>query len=229
VSLNSKWVAEAAHTALAERLAELSTHRDKAVRAAVAENPSTPTDVLETLVRDKHHLVRFGVAQNPDPRSWGVALRAQDAGVRVVLAQRHDLDEGTLAALMNDPDRRVRESLCDSSRREDVLGHLAHDEDHHVRASAATNTALSEEALERLAADRVTQVRAVAAQSPRLSHETVSRLAGDRSGNVRYFVLEANPDRVDIAERLKNDEEADIARLARARLNLDSDEARGYA
>ena len=102
------------------RLNELSEHRDKAVRTAVAQNPATPTEVLERLVADKNHLPRYGVAQNPAPRAWQVALRAHDSGVRVILAQRQDLDERTVQTLMRDPDFRVRDSVATSSLRPEV-------------------------------------------------------------------------------------------------------------
>jgi hypothetical protein len=63
-------------------------------------NPATPTPVLERLVADKHHLPRYGVAQNSDARSWEIALQAHDPDVRVILAQRQDLDERTLQRLL---------------------------------------------------------------------------------------------------------------------------------
>ena len=96
---------EAETTQSGLRLRELSTHRDKAVRAAVARNPSAPTDLLERLAADKHYLVRFAVAENPSRRAWEVALGAADADVRVILAQRRDLDGETLERLITAPRR----------------------------------------------------------------------------------------------------------------------------
>jgi len=201
------------------RLEELSTHRDKAVRAAVARNPAAPTGLLATLAADKHHLVRYGVAENPSSRAWAVALRAADPSVRVILAQRSDLDEGTLEQLVSAAEREVRVSVAESTDRVDVLARLVGDPDHQVRAATATRASLLTDAdLELLAADRVAQVRAVAAQSRRLSADTVTKLSVDRSGNVRYFILEAHPERIDLAEVMQHDKESDIADLARARL-----------
>jgi hypothetical protein len=218
VSVPSNAQDEAAATDSPERLRALSEHRDKKVRVAVAFNPAAPKDLLETLVADKHHLVRYAVAERADGLAWSVALAADDLGVRGILAQRQDLDEATLEALLTDPARGVRESVGASTKRPDVLARLARDADHHVRATTATNLSIADDDLELLAADCVGQVRAVAAQNPRLSPETVTRLAADRSGNVRYFVLEAHPERLDLAEALKDDRESDIARLARSRL-----------
>lgn len=214
-----KATVEAEATASGSRLRELSTHRDKAVRAAVARNPSAPTHLLERLAADKHHLVRFAVAENPSPRAWEVALEAADADVRVILAQRRDLDGETLERLITAPERAVRESVVESTDRADVVRRLARDPDHHVRATVATRPELLSDAdLELLAADKVAQVRAVAVQSRRLSPTTLTRLAADRSGNVRYFTLEAHPERLDLAEAMEHDKEPDIADLAWLRL-----------
>jgi hypothetical protein len=213
---------QAATTDSPDRLRALSDHRDKKVRVAVAFNPAAPKDLLETLVADKHHLVRYALAERADGLAWSVVLAADDPGVRAILAQRQDLDEATLEALLADPARTVRESVATSTQRPDVLARLARDTDHHVRATTATNLNIADDDLELLAADRVGQVRAVAAQNPRLGPESVTRLAADRSGNVRYFVLEAHPERLDLAEALKEDKESDIARLARNRLTADA-------
>lgn len=215
----TKATVEAETTESGVRLRALSTHRDKAVRAAVARNPAAPTDLLETLVADKNYLVRFAVAENPSPRAWEVALGAADTDVRVILAQRDDLDDETLERLITAPERDVRRSVVESTDRADVARRLARDPDHHVRATVATRPELLSEAdLELLAADRVAQVRGVVVQSGRLSPATVSRLAADRSGNVRYFTLEAHPERLDLAQAMEHDEESDIADLAWLRL-----------
>lgn len=213
---NGEATVEAEATESASRLRELSTHRDKAVRAAVARNPSAPTDLLATLAADKHHLVRYAVAENPSPHAWKVALGAADDDVRVILAQRHDLDDETLERLITAPERGVRVSVVESTDRADVAKRLARDPDHRVRATVATRPELLSAAdLELVAADKVAQVRAVAVQSRRLNSDTVTRLAADRSGNVRYFTLETHPERRDLAQALKDDKEADIADLAR--------------
>jgi len=138
---------EASWSTSPSRLSELSEHRDKGVRAAVAHNPATPTAVLERLAADKHHLPRYGVAQNADPRSWKITLQARDPDVRVILAQRHDLDERTLQRLLGDPNYRVRESLAASSRRTKLIAELAGDEHASVRSTAALSEVLAQDDL----------------------------------------------------------------------------------
>lgn len=196
------------------RLVELTAHRDKAVRASVAKNPNTPTAVLERLAADKHHLPRYGVAENPEPRAWQIALEARDSGVRVILAQRQDLDGETLRALLDDPDHRVRRSLAVSSRRPEVIAELVRDRHANVRSASALSKVLSQKDLELLARDADANVRATAAQSRRLSEETVQHLVRDRSYMVRYELLWARPERVDIAQALRHDKEPIVADLA---------------
>lgn len=212
----ARLLGEAESTGDATRMSELAEHRDRAVRAAVARNPSAPNELLERLVADKNFFVRFAVARNPSPVAWQVAMRAPYTDVRVILAQRQDLDEQTLERLVAAPEAAVRISVAESTERSDVLHRLARDPEKRVRAAAATRPELlSDDDLELLAADKTAQVRAVVVQSGRLSDQTVTRLAADRSAYVRYFTLEAHPERVDLAERLQEDKESDIAGLAR--------------
>lgn len=210
---------EAATTHSPARLQDLSVHRDKAVRAAVARNPATPDRTLEALAGDKHHLPRYGVAENPRAGAWLVALGAEDPGVRIVLAQRQDLDENVVEALAKDPDREVRESLARSSKNRHVLTRLSRDTHPHVRATTALNPALGEDDLENLARDRVANVRACAAHSARLRPETVLELAADRSYMPRYEILRSHPGHRRIAEMLQDDPNSLVAHLARGRLN----------
>jgi len=50
-------------------LRELATDEYQAIRATVAKNPSTPIDVLRDLAQDEHWLVRWNVAENPNVSS----------------------------------------------------------------------------------------------------------------------------------------------------------------
>lgn len=203
---------EAEETSSPEVLRELSTHRHAHVRAAVASNPATPKDVLETLVRDKHHLPRYAVAENPAPTAWAVALGAQDHSVRRILCRNPAIDQATVEILVRDPHREVRDGMAWSSKDPAVLSRLARDDHPGIRAVAALNKALDVADLELLARDRVANVRACAAQrSRRLPEETVIRLSEDRSQYVRYEVLRSHTDRLDLAQKLREDA-ADLVR-----------------
>lgn len=203
---------EAEETSSPEVLRELSTHRYAHVRAAVASNPATPTEVLETLVQDKHHLPRYAVAENPAPAAWAVALAAEDHSVRRILSRNPAIDQATVDILVRDPHREVRDGMATSSKDPAVLSRLARDDHPEVRAVAALNKALDVEDLEMLSRDPVANVRACAAQrSRRLPEETVIRLSEDRSQYVRYEVLHRHTDRLDLAQKLREDD-ADLVR-----------------
>ena len=48
------------------RLRELAVHENYKVRANVANNASTPTDLFNNFAYDGHHLVRVGLVFNPN-------------------------------------------------------------------------------------------------------------------------------------------------------------------
>lgn len=48
------------------RLRELAVHDNYKVRANVANNASTPTDLFDVFASDGHHLVRVGLVFNPN-------------------------------------------------------------------------------------------------------------------------------------------------------------------
>jgi hypothetical protein len=207
--------AAAADTTDPEQLRALSTHRYAAVRQAVAENPATPRDVLEALVRDHNHRPRFGVADNQSSDAVQVALSAEDAGVRMVLCQRLDLPKAAYEQLRADPDAKVRAALATATDRLDLLLLLAEDEVPAVRAGVAMNDSCSSDLLERLSVDGISEVRAAVACGTRLGEAAFQRLARDRSAVVRWWLLQTNPDRQDLIALLVDDSDAMNAGAAR--------------
>lgn len=204
------------------RLRELSTHRVTAVRAAVAANPAAPPDILAKLVEDRHHLPRYAVAENPSPAAIQLALSASRSDVRVILAQRHDLDDDIYEILFADPSREVRESLGTSTDRPQWVSRFARSDERALRAIAACHPLCGWEDFERLSRDPDNRVRAVvASMTGRLSEDMVQRLVRDRSTNVRWHVLTHHPDRRDIAESLVED--PDTMNASQARDQLDAD------
>lgn len=204
------------------RLRELSVHRFTAVRSAVAGNPATHPDVLARLVEDRHHLPRYAVTSNPSPSTVPLALSATRSDVRVILAQRHDLDDDIYEILFNDPDREVRESLAWSTDRPDLVARFSRSDERRLRAIAACRDLCTDEDFERLSHDPDNQVRAtVAGQTGRLTEDMVQALARDRSANVRWHVLTHHPGRRDIAELLANDPDTMNASQARGQLAWD--------
>ena len=214
-------VREASSSSDEARLRELRTHRLTAVRTAVAKNPHTPVDVLVVLVADRHHLPRYGVAENPAPDAVQVALQAADSSVRVILAQRTDLDEGTYEVLMSDPDAEVRCSLVWSTHRSDLIERLATDRHYNVRAAVPHRELCPDHVIETLSRDPDNRVRASVASTDRLTDEMILRLVHDRSANVRWHLLTHHVERRDIAEVLASDTDEMNASQARHQLHPD--------
>lgn len=205
---------EAATSADRDRLRVLAGHRLTAVRAAVAENPATPPDVLADLVADRNHRPRFGVAQNSGPAAVEIALAATHTDVRVVLAQRRDLPDQIYEALLEDVDPAVRESLASSTDRQDLLARLAEDPHERVRATVTRNRACTPELLEILSHDRSHQVRASAATTDVVTEEMLQRLARDKSANVRWWVIHRHWHRRDVLKLLADDPDEANAKAA---------------
>lgn len=186
-------------------LGELARDEAVEVRQAVARNPSTPADVLRSLLQDPRWEVRFGVTENPHPRARDIALADPDKDIRGLAAQRSDLDTASYERILNDPKHYVRERLADVVADPLVAAVLARDPHQTVRATIVHNPALTDPDVEMLARDPIAQVRVSAAASRRPSPETLTRLAGDRSAAVRWSVLVHNPERLDLAKLLLQD------------------------
>jgi hypothetical protein len=216
--------AEAAASSDVSVLRELSHHRFTAVREAVALNPATPFDVLTELAADRHHLPRYGVAGNEGPHAVAVALAAEDPGVRVILAQRRDLDSDTYDALVGDEHHEVRVALAERTDRIDLIERLAEDSHHDVRSVAANSDVCPPALVGQLSQDRDNRVRAAVSSRPDLPEEVLQRLLADSSANVRWWLLVNHPDRRDIAEVLAEDTDEMNASQARTQLSWDAGE-----
>lgn len=196
-----------------DELRELSTSRFTAVRTAVARNVCTPDDVLELLVEDRHHLPRYGVAENPKPSALEVALGAANSSVRVAVTRRQDLTPEVVERLIQDPERHVRTNLALLTRNEKVLRTLALDPDNQVRSVLPRVALTPDDVIEALSHDSDRMVRCSVATSYRASEEQLQRLLRDKSATVRDCVVRWYSRRTDVLEALENDPDPHIARF----------------
>lgn len=195
-----------------------SIDRSPKVRAAAAENPSTPPEVLAQLVEDDRWQVRFAVAENPSAEALRIALSCSDPSVRGLAAQRDDLNRAQVHQVLQDPAHSVREQLSLVTTDDEVLRRLSRDPHPMVRASLAQNEALPIDVLEVLAKDARAAVRSAAAVSRRLPATTLTAMANDRSVEVQWNVLVNNPERLDIAATIAEHSDAMNAEQAQAQL-----------
>lgn len=97
-------------TTNAEKLRVLAEHFCDKIRMRVAENPSTPTDVLRNLAHDPNHDVRVAVVSNASCEDQVIERLARDNDivVRHGLAQNIDTPKAILEELADDENGWVR-------------------------------------------------------------------------------------------------------------------------
>lgn len=126
----------------AEKLRVLAEHFCDKIRMRVAENPSTPQDVLRNLAHDPNHDVRVAVASNTscEEAVIGRLARDSDVVVRHGLAQNIDTPRAILEELADDENGWVKGEALKSlqildSRSGDEVGrrrHLKRERDWHT-------------------------------------------------------------------------------------------------
>ncbi|MFJ9392585.1 hypothetical protein ACIRON_27450 [Nocardioides sp. NPDC101246] len=202
----------------ADVLAALAADRAVKVRIALARNPAVSTEILRALVDDSRWEVRFTAAENRSQDAVRVALAATHVDTREIAAQRCDLAPAEIETILRDPARQVRQQLADATDDPEILSRLARDEHPYVRASAVLNDHMSTADTEMLAEDRIARVRGAAAASRRLRPATLTKLASDRSVDVRWNVLAHNPERLDLAALIAEDDDETNSGQARSQL-----------
>jgi 3-methyladenine DNA glycosylase AlkC len=153
----------------------------------IAENPSTPTKVLEALAKDKY--VRFSVAMNPSIPAKVLEALAKDKYVRFSVAMNPSTPAKVLEALAKNENEYVRSSVAKNpSIPAKVLEALAKDENEYVRSSVAMNPSTPAVVLETLAKDEHDYVRSSVAMNPSTPAVVLETLAKDEHDYVRYNV-----------------------------------------
>jgi len=216
----------------ASRLEELSSHRSKRVRAAVAESPSAPDSLVERLASSSDKEVRLAAACNARSRPCiEMALaRSEDRSVRAILAHTYAEDALKLALardvqviLAADEWWEVRGRIAETTNQRDIFEQLMQDEHVRVRGACAENPRLTPKDRATLMADKRKEVRAMTVEAgigkgPILSNYKAAAL--DESSDVRWAALEAagweGPETVrEIAEMLKDDRDMLVRQQAR--------------
>ncbi|MEZ0110742.1 hypothetical protein ABH920_004757 [Catenulispora sp. EB89] len=236
IELDDHWLLHS--LALNERLPDrfrirLASHRDKAVRSALAVRAATaPRQMLELLIDDPEPRVREDLAQSrhtpPDLRARLAA--DPDPAIRATLARYWtQAPEEVRRILLTDAEPRVRGAACSTYFAgrphpippADLVPALLADP--VTRAGAVIHTVLDEDTLRRLAEDPDAGVRAELARHPDLPPPVRDILAVDPALNVRIKVF-ARPD---TPEHLRAQIHASVHELSRATADPgpDADEA----
>lgn len=155
-------------------------------RGRLADDPYTPTDVLDLLAADDVPDVRRRVAANP----------STPAGTLTRMAADHPfISEGTRNRGRNpeNPDVETNRAVLvtiagNPASPPETLAGLSRNVWNDVRRSAASNSQVPPDSLARLAGDAIAVVRAAAAVNPSSSPETLGALSRDPDPRVRSLL-----------------------------------------
>ena len=189
------------------RCASRTGGQDPAYRENVANNPSTPADILAELANDEYEDVRTAVASNPNTPANVLRQLAgdQETYVRYNVADNPNTPADALAELADDKDDKIwniRTRVAENPNTPvNVLRQLAKDT-RYVRMNVAKNTNTPDDVLRQLANDGEWTVRCKVANNPNTPADVLSQLADDTELYVRIYV-ENNPNTPeDIRKRL---------------------------
>jgi len=186
-------------------------------RAAVAENPAAPENLLELLSKDSDYHVRDAVALNPSTSASLLEVLAKDANesVRWGVAKNHRTPAVTLAALSKDTVRTVRVRVAENPfTPEEVLILLAEDSDSSVQIAVANNESVSEflkvRLLQVLSNNSEQHVRREVAANPLTPVKDLETLSKDPDQWIRQNVAKNPNTPLAILEKLATDNISDV-------------------
>jgi hypothetical protein len=195
-------------------LAALSADEGWEVRQGVAKNPSAPPDVLAALSADENYCVRQGVAENPSTPPYVLASLSadEDNSVRGRVARNPSTPPDVLAALSADEGWEVRAGVArNPSTPPDVLAALSADEYYYyVRQDVAKNPSTPPDVLAALSADENYYVRQGVAKNPSTPPDVLAALSADEAGWVRGCVANNPSTPPDVLAALYADENGSV-------------------
>ena len=190
---------------------KISNDEDYYIRKLVAENPSTPSEVLLKIVqnRGENFKIRLFAMKNPSmPIESLVKLAdSQLAGFRSAVALNPSTPPEVLSRLSGDEHGTIKNSVAlNPSTPPEVLAKLADNEDTDIVLRVAQNPSTPPEVLAKLADNEDTDIRAYVAQNPSTPPEVLTRLSDRGEEYVRWTVAENPSTPPEVLAKLSNDE-----------------------
>ncbi|HET9170654.1 MAG TPA: hypothetical protein VFN97_14535 [Actinospica sp.] len=211
----------------------LAAHPDRAVRSALATNPSATPDVLGSLAETGGHppITTCGACRNnPAPsarcgdHAAGIAV-IQDAALR-----NEHTPTRALALHIGHPDPSLRATIAErTDLPPELLTILADDIEDAVRAGIAANPACPTRLLRTLAHDRATVVRRAVALNPQVPLDLLYELAARTRLNLRAGIPAIENATLDQIRDLARSRIAQVRALAASRTDLPEDLVRTLA
>lgn len=159
------------------------------IRHLLAENETTPGEVLHLLAEDGEPYIVATIARNP-ATPGAVLTQLAESERKIALddiAANPSTPPATLISLARQAPRLSMQCnlACNSACPPELLEELAQHPEYDVRCAVARNLTCPPTLLGTLAADYDSWVRSAAATNPRLPDEVLKRLTHDRSSTVR--------------------------------------------
>ena len=187
-------IAENASTPI-DILVKLSTNKDYEVRYMVAKNPSTPEEILSKLARDNNENVISAVAQNLsiNEKLANILLEVNDLGALISLAENPRIPIKVLEHLLKKSCSYFDHKISKNPCTPlKVLSKLANSEGGAFSSNVAMNSAATADLLLKLATDKDESVRGNVAANSNTPVKALDVLAKDPDGHVQELAA-TNP------------------------------------
>jgi hypothetical protein len=194
-----------AKASLSENNIEADSLQDK---EHLAENRSTPPEVLTQLSKDEDPNVRYGVAYNPNtpPEVLTQLSKDKDSDIRWNVAHNPNTPPEVLTQLSKDKDEEVRWAVAGISKTPpEVLTQLSKDNDPNIRLNVAHNLNTPPEVLTQLSKDRDSDIRYHVARNHKTPPEALTQLSKDKDEDVRRAVAQNHNTPPEVKKQLERD------------------------
>jgi hypothetical protein len=194
-----------------DELRQLATSKAIAIRRAVAQNPSTPTEILLVLAAElpvefcENPIFSLLLFESPSfidkipPRTLSklfrfealpsIFLEKANEEVRIYAARLKDTSVHILRQLAVDPSKGVRAQVARNEKLpSDLVEKLSQDSEVTVRQAVSLRQTLTAEIAERLSIDKEAEVRSSVARHPNIPINLLEKLSMDVGLEVRRSV-----------------------------------------
>ena len=177
---------------------------DAGVKVVLASNPELEKGIMAALAESGEYRVNMALIENPKTSIYVLELLAKrGSGIKILLAQRQNLEIELIKKLSKDKNENVREIIA---KREDlppgIIKDLAKDRHRKVRGAMASNHTVPLNILSELGFDKTDFVRRkVAANEVVINEEIIKKLVEDTVYDVAQIAI-ANKKATDSAKKL---------------------------
>ncbi|MEM9927128.1 MAG: hypothetical protein AAF915_25855, partial [Cyanobacteria bacterium P01_D01_bin.50] len=183
------------NTKLLEKIATVYT--SLRVRAAIAQNPNVPIELLKNLIKDDEYEIYLAAAKNPNTPIEILQQLAQhnSSDIRIAVVQNPNTTLELLGILAKDNDTSIRAAvsinpkLSQNSDVPETSQNLIEDDNCEINLQAAKNPNTPIDVLQQQDKHNSSDIRIAVAQNPNTTIESMEILAKDNDPSIRAAVL----------------------------------------